>query len=160
MLWNLFSTCTIVSISAEFWFTNAPKWFPRTFYSWQLHCWRGGYFENTRQCPKLNKQSISIIVIKYSSEKGMKTWLTISKPQGALKEKKPCNPSPYGGWLKLSLTTEDRAIICTYFKPCRVRQSLSKRVCKQKAPFLSRIASFISFRGVLEEKGIRMELSA
>ena len=75
MLWNLFSTCTIVSISAEFWFTNAPKWFLRTFYSWQLYCWRGGYFENTRQCPKLNKQSISIIVIKYSSEKGMKISL-------------------------------------------------------------------------------------
>ena len=45
------------------------------FYNWQLYGCRGGYFENTRQCPKLNKQSISIIVVKYNNEKGMETEL-------------------------------------------------------------------------------------
>ena len=37
------------------------------FYKWQLDGCRGGYFENIRQFPKLNKLSISIIVVNYNN---------------------------------------------------------------------------------------------
>ena len=59
--------CEIVSITAKFWFTihlNDPLVF---FYKWQLNGCRGGYFENIRLFPKLNKLSISIIVVNYNN---------------------------------------------------------------------------------------------
>ena len=37
------------------------------FNKWQLNGCRGGYFENIRQFPKLNKLSISIIVVNYNN---------------------------------------------------------------------------------------------
>ena len=40
----------------------------------------------------------------------METGISIWKRQGGLKEKKTFNPYPHGGWLKLFLTTQDRAV--------------------------------------------------
>ena len=67
MHWNLFSTCEIVSITAKFWFTIHLNDTLVFFYKWQLDGYRGGYFENIRQFPKLNKLSISIIVVNYNN---------------------------------------------------------------------------------------------
>ena len=63
----LMSTLPSESLVTSPFFLTVASQPVRTIRKWQLSGCRGGYFENIRQFPKLNKLSISIIVVNYNN---------------------------------------------------------------------------------------------